>query len=173
MRPTDSAYDRSTTESRATDPGAGRYALISDANGPCSLVGDYASLDDAIDAARAIMDTDAAPTDLEDEIGVDASEQTAAWLVAQAEAQGWQRVADAPAGEYWTVLHATPDADITVCGRTTEIDLSGQGHAWRVAADHELPGHIRTEIEGEIIDGGRETCADYCASNGLHYRWTE
>lgn len=103
MRPIDSSYDRNTAEHRSADPGAARYALISDHNGPCSTVGLYDSLADAIEAAR-VLDTDEAPTDLEDEIDVDASNKSVAWLVEQAEAQGWREVASAPAGEYWTVL---------------------------------------------------------------------
>lgn len=101
MRSCDSSYDRMTAETRSADPGEARYALISDAGGPCSIVGDYASLADAIEAARA-MDTDAAPTDLEDETGVCC--ETVSALIESAEAQGWRVVAQAPAGEYWTVL---------------------------------------------------------------------
>jgi len=105
MRPMDSSYDRNTSEIRDADPGRGTYALISDHNGPCSLVGEYASLAEAIDAARA-MDTDKAPTALEDELGVcaDGESEPVEWLVEQAEARGWRHVAAAPAGEYWTVL---------------------------------------------------------------------
>ena len=104
MRPIDSAYDRNTAEQRGGDPGAGRYGLVSDHNGPCSLVGDYASLDDAIEAARR-MDTDSAPTELEDEIDYDASEDCDdSGLIRAAEAAGWRIVASAPAGEYWTVM---------------------------------------------------------------------
>ena len=104
MRPIDSAYDRNTAEQRSSDPGAARYGLVSDHNGPCSLVGEYASLDDAIHAARG-MDTDSAPTDLEDEIDYDGSNDSAdAGLIGAAEGAGWKVVARAPAGEYWTVL---------------------------------------------------------------------
>lgn len=42
---------------------------------------------------------------------------------------------------------------VAVAGHPIQIDRSGQGH------------------EGEIIDGGQSSCADYIASNGLHYRW--
>jgi len=34
-----------------------------------------------------------------------------------------------------------------------------------------MPATITEEIAAEIIDGGRETCDDYIASNGQHYRW--
>lgn len=104
MRPIDSAYDRNTAEQRSDDPGAARYGLISNHNGPCSLVGDFPSLEAAITAARE-MDTDAAPTELEDEIDYDGSEdRDEDGLVAAAEGAGWKVVARAPAGEYWTVL---------------------------------------------------------------------
>ncbi len=46
----------------------------------------------------------------------------------------------------------------------------GQGHCWRTPAD--LPATIEEEIAAEILDGGRETCDDYVASNGQHYRWS-
>ena len=45
----------------------------------------------------------------------------------------------------------------------------GQGHCWVTAAD--LPADIREEIAAEIIDGKQESCDDYTASNGQHYRW--
>jgi hypothetical protein len=52
---------------------------------------------------------------------------------------------------------------------TIQLDHSGgQGHCWRAA---DPPVTIREEIAAEIIDGGRETCNDYVASNGQHYRW--
>jgi ferredoxin-thioredoxin reductase catalytic subunit len=56
-----------------------------------------------------------------------------------------------------------------VCGCAIQIDRSGVGHCW-VAAD-EIPESIREEIAAEIIDGGNESCDDYIASNGQHYRW--
>lgn len=52
-----------------------------------------------------------------------------------------------------------------------EHDASGVGAAWRPATDATCPADIRQEIAAEIIDGQRTTCADYVASNGLHYRW--
>jgi len=109
MRPIDSAYDRNTAAHYIADPGAAEYSLIQDAGGPCSLIGDYDSLEAAVAAARD-MDTDAAPTDLEDALDVDASAQGTAWLITQAEARGWRVVAAAPAGEYWTVLVAPDEA---------------------------------------------------------------
>ena len=27
------------------------------------------------------------------------------------------------------------------------------------------------ELDGEMLDGGMESCDDYVAKNGLHYRW--
>lgn len=104
MRPIDSSYDTNTAERRDSDPGETTYALISDHNGPCSMTGTYASLADAIEAART-MDTDSAPTDLEDEIGHDASDDCDdSGLIEAAQAAGWRIVASAPAGEYWTVM---------------------------------------------------------------------
>lgn len=104
MRPMDSAYDRSTSEQRSADPGSVRYGLISNHNGPCSVVGEYASLAEAIEAARA-MKTDDAPTELEDEIEYDGtSDRNDAGLIAAAQGAGWHVVASAPAGEYWTVM---------------------------------------------------------------------
>lgn len=59
----------------------------------------------------------------------------------------------------------------TVCGTQIQIDRSGVGHNWRNIAREEIPANIVTEIEGEIIDGGKDECSDFVASNGLHYRW--
>jgi hypothetical protein len=104
MRPFDSAYDRNTAEQRGADPGAARYGLIRLHNGPCSLVEDFDCLDAAIEAART-MDTDAAPTELEDEIDYDGTnDRDDRGLIAAAQAAGWKVVATAPAGEYWAVL---------------------------------------------------------------------
>lgn len=105
MRPIDSSYDRMTVEIRAdVADGARTYALIVDHDGPCSEVGEYDTLAEAIEAARA-MDTDSAPTELEDAIGYDATgDRDAAGLITAAEAAGWVVVAVAPAGECWTVL---------------------------------------------------------------------
>lgn len=56
-----------------------------------------------------------------------------------------------------------------VMGRKVYTDLSGgQGHCWRCTP---LTADTACEIEGEIVDGGQETCTDYTASNGQHYRW--
>lgn len=53
-----------------------------------------------------------------------------------------------------------------------QIDRSnGQGHCWKPADEIDLPADIREEIAAEIIDGKREHCGDYVASNGQHYRW--
>ena len=54
---------------------------------------------------------------------------------------------------------------------TVQIDRSGVGHAWTAIDADDLPAAIREEIECEILDGGKESCDDYTASNGLHYRW--
>lgn len=58
-----------------------------------------------------------------------------------------------------------------VCGCQVQVDRSGVGHCWVDVAADDIPGDIREEIEGEIIDGGKDECADFVASNGLHYRW--
>lgn len=102
-----SSFDNNVAEHRDADPGPALYALISDHGGPCSVVGDYDSLGAAVEAARTI-DTDASPTDLEDDLDVDASNKSTDWLIERAEAQGWRVVAQAPAGEHWTVMVA-PD----------------------------------------------------------------
>mgnify|MGYP000912045063 CR=1 FL=1 len=53
-----------------------------------------------------------------------------------------------------------------------QIDMSGgQGHCWRSVDDLNCPADIAEEIACEIIDGRRESCDDYIASNGQHYRW--
>ena len=54
---------------------------------------------------------------------------------------------------------------------TIYIDRSGVGHSWRPVAADDLPANVREEIECEIIDGGKDSCDDYVASNGLHYSW--
>jgi hypothetical protein len=58
-----------------------------------------------------------------------------------------------------------------VCGIQIQHDNSGVGHNWRDIDANDIPASIREEIEGEIIDGDVETCEDFVASNGLHYRW--
>ena len=56
-----------------------------------------------------------------------------------------------------------------VLGRKVYCDESGgQGHCWR---NGWIPADIAEEIAAEILDGGREECRDYTASNGQHYRW--
>lgn len=88
-----------TTQLKSTE-----YALISNHNGPCSLCRKYDSLDAAIEAART-MDTDAAPTELEDRLDYDAtSDSDDIGLIETAEAAEWRIVARAPVGEYWTVM---------------------------------------------------------------------
>jgi len=59
----------------------------------------------------------------------------------------------------------------TVCGCQVQIDRSGVGHDFRDIAREDIPANIVEEIEGEILDGGKESCDDFVASNGLHYRW--
>lgn len=59
----------------------------------------------------------------------------------------------------------------TVCDKIIKHDNSGVGHNWRVIDPEDIPANIRIEIECEMLDGGLESCDDYTASNGLHYRW--
>lgn len=66
----------------------------------------------------------------------------------------------------------TNEKELTVCGCQIQHDKSnGQGHCWRNVDREDLPANIATEIECEILDGGKAECADYVASNGQHYRW--
>lgn len=71
-----------------------------------------------------------------------------------------------------TDAQAAQEDDDIVAGCTVQYDPSGQGHAWRAITRDTAPEPIRVEIECEILDGGRESCDDYVASNGLHYRWS-
>jgi hypothetical protein len=58
-----------------------------------------------------------------------------------------------------------------VCGCQIQVDRSGQGHCWENIDADDIPASVRMEIEGEIIDGGKDACDGFIASNGLHYRW--
>ncbi len=58
-----------------------------------------------------------------------------------------------------------------VCGSQVQVDKSGVGHCWANIAAEDIPANIREEIESEMIDGGKESCDDFLASNGRHYRW--
>lgn len=59
-----------------------------------------------------------------------------------------------------------------VCGRDIQQDLSGgQGHCWRTVSAADIPADIAAEIAAEMIDGKKDECEDYTASNGQHYRW--
>lgn len=63
---------------------------------------------------------------------------------------------------------------IIVAGCVVEIDRSGgHGHSWRGATDVDCPPSIQDEIAAEIIDGERDECERYRASNGQWYRWAE
>lgn len=68
-------------------------------------------------------------------------------------------------------MATTNEADL-VCGCQVQQDMSGgQGHCWRDVPADQIPYIVRMEIEGEIIDGGKEECEDFVGSNGQHYRW--
>lgn len=58
-----------------------------------------------------------------------------------------------------------------LCGKTIQHDNSGVGHNWRTIDADDLPANIAEEIACEIIDGKQETCSNYVATNGQHYRW--
>jgi hypothetical protein len=47
----------------------------------------------------------------------------------------------------------------------------GHGHCWVEITEDTCGADICDEIASEILDGGKETCSDYVASNGQHYRW--
>jgi len=66
---------------------------------------------------------------------------------------------------------ASEESETTVCGLTIKHDPSGVGHAWRTIDREDIPANIVEEIEGEIIDGTLESCEDFVASNGQHYKW--
>jgi hypothetical protein len=72
-------------------------------------------------------------------------------------------------GDYSLVPVFAP-LDATVAGKQVQHDASGQGHAWRNIDCDDIPADVRMEIEGEIIDGKRDS-GELIASNGLHYRW--
>lgn len=62
-------------------------------------------------------------------------------------------------------------AETKLCGKQIQHDNSGVGHNWHNIAADSLTPDERAELECEIIDGKRETCEDFVAANGLHYRW--
>lgn len=61
--------------------------------------------------------------------------------------------------------------DSLICGIQIQHDNSGIGHNWRNIDSDDIPADIREEIAAEILDGGKDECKDYVATNGLHYRW--
>jgi hypothetical protein len=70
-----------------------------------------------------------------------------------------------------TTTTRAPYRTTLVCGCEIQVDRSGVGHCWTGISAEDLPASIRGEIEGEIIDGRKESCDDFVAANGLHYRW--
>jgi hypothetical protein len=60
---------------------------------------------------------------------------------------------------------------VEVCGYSIKYDKSGVGHCWVAADAIDCPADIQEEISCEIIDGGKDECSDFVASNGVHYRW--
>ena len=67
--------------------------------------------------------------------------------------------------------HMTTGDEGLVCGSQVQVDKSGVGHCWVNVLAADIPARIQEEIEGEMIDGGKDDCDDFIASNGLHYRW--
>jgi hypothetical protein len=64
------------------------------------------------------------------------------------------------------------ETETTVAGKQIQFDRSGgQGHCWIAADGDNCPPSTQEEIAAEIIDGKQDTCDDYVASNGQHYRW--
>lgn len=61
--------------------------------------------------------------------------------------------------------------ETTVAGCHIQIDRSGVGQHWRNIDAADIPADVRRDIECEIMDGGKDECECYVASNGLHYRW--
>jgi len=59
----------------------------------------------------------------------------------------------------------------TICGITIDHDNSNVGHNWRTINASDIPADICEEIAAEIIDGKKNHCDQYTASNGLSYRW--
>lgn len=57
-----------------------------------------------------------------------------------------------------------------VCGSVVQVDLSGVGSCWVDVSADDIPANIVLEIECEMIDGGKDECDDFVASNGMHYR---
>lgn len=60
---------------------------------------------------------------------------------------------------------------LKVCGKTIQHDKSGVGHCWVAADEFNCPADVQEDIAAEIVDGENDTCDDYIASNGQHYRW--
>lgn len=58
-----------------------------------------------------------------------------------------------------------------VCGSQVQTDNSYVGHNWKNINAEDIPTMILMEIIGEMLDGGRETCEKFIASNGQHYAW--
>lgn len=60
---------------------------------------------------------------------------------------------------------------ITVCDKPIQFDKSSVGQCWVAADEFNCPADVQEEIAAEIVDGKNDTCDDYIASNGQHYRW--
>jgi hypothetical protein len=130
-------------------------------NGFCA-VGDYVS--DGVDVYRVLAFVGPIHTD---------APGAPNYIHAVIEPADWDDLSDAEADDIICSCVVGPDEEdeMILADRAVQIDLSGQGHAWRTPTADELGADVRLEIEAEILDGGRDTCEDYVASNGLHYRW--
>jgi len=60
-----------------------------------------------------------------------------------------------------------------VADKQIQHNASGVGNDWRNVRREDLNPDVALEIECEIIDGDKDRCQLYVASNGLHYRWGE
>lgn len=58
-----------------------------------------------------------------------------------------------------------------VCGNQVQEDRSGVGHCWVNVSAVDIPANIVEELEGEMIDGGKDDSGEMTGSNGIKYRW--
>lgn len=156
-------------------------------NGPISRELNAESIEDAVaqfEAADTRSWIDNAETDAEDALDIDGADgMDEAEFDAAMQAAGCEMVRDLePIHNYhagttshlsggWMLWQHVGTNDDLICGNCVQVDHSGVGHNWVNVTSDSLPAHIRLEIEGEMIDGGKGSCEDYTASNGVHYRW--
>jgi hypothetical protein len=164
------------------------YYAVCNVNGPISHEIQAESLEDAV-AQFGAADTqqwiDDADTDAEDDLDIeDASGMSEGEFEAALEAAGCTMVRDlSPVHNYhagtsahlsggWELWKGPSSEETTVCGNVVQLDKSGgQGHCWRTIDRDDISADILMELEGEMIDGGKETCESFRASDGQYYRW--